>query len=173
MPDVTATDKYVDFYFGADQSVAEINTLEISQVSFSQVWRLQNHYRHGLWARLETGERVFWQYVPVAIKALEERGNLDYGIAVTLGDLGEILPDEIERARAAGTMRSDPPTVIQRTYRSDDLEAPMFGPIVLEAREVGRIDIGAQFNATAPELNVSKTGEAYESDRFVMLLGLL
>jgi len=168
-----ADDPYIEFFFGAGQDVPQLETLEIRQVSFSQVWYLQSHYREGFWARLETGEQAFFIYAPMAMRALAERGNLDFGLAVTLGDLGEILPDEIQRAREAGTWRSSPPRVTYRSYRGDDLERPMFGPIVLQAREITRNDDGAQFNATAPELNVSKTGELYRIDRFPMLAGFL
>lgn len=171
MSDVS--DNYVDFFFGASQSSAELQTLEISQPSFSQVWRLQCHYREGFWARLETGEQVFFQYVPMRLRPLEERANLDFGLTVTLGDLGEILPEEIQRARAAGTLRTNPPTVKYRAYRTDNVEAPMFGPVTLQARQIVRGEEGAKFNATAPEANANKTGILYRSDVYPMLQGFL
>ncbi|OZI74590.1 DUF1833 family protein [Bordetella genomosp. 12] len=171
MPDVDS--RYLDFFLAGDSGVAEIHTLEISQPSFSQVWRLQCHYRKGLTTKLESGQEVDWIYLPMRLRPLEERGNLDFGLSVTLGDTGDILPDEIQRAREAGTLRASPPRVVYRIYRSDDLDHPMYGPITLEAREIGRTREGAQFNALAPELNVSKTGEQYSTDRFEGLLGLL
>ena len=168
-----STDQYIDFFFGAPMSVAEIQTLEISQPSFSQVWRLQSSYRNGFRAKLETGEQVQFQYVPMRLKPLEERADLDFGLTVTLGDLGEILPDEIARARAAGTLRTTPPKVVYRAYRSDDTERPMFGPVVLEAKQIARGEDGARFDAIAPQVNVSKTGIIYRSDVYPMLLGFL
>lgn len=165
--------QYIDFYFGAPQSTAELETMEISQPSFSQVWRIQSHYREGFWARLESGELVFWQYVPMRLRSLGDRGNLDFGISVTLGDLGEILPEEIERARRAGTLRTIPPTVRYRVYRSDDLESPMVGPITLQARKIVRSRDGAQFDSTAPQANITKTGMLYRTDLFPTLLGYL
>ncbi|CAB3680490.1 DUF1833 family protein [Achromobacter kerstersii] len=165
--------QYIDFYFGAPQSMAELETVEISQPSFSQVWRIQSHYREGFWARLESGELVFWQYVPMQLRPLGDRGNLDFGISVTLGDLGEILPDEINRARQAGTLRTIPPTVRYRAYRSDDLESPMVGPITLQAWKITRNRDGAQFDSTAPQANATKTGMLYRTDLFPMLLGYL
>lgn len=168
-----ASSQYIDFFFGAPSSVAEIQTIEISQPSFSQVWRLQSSYRNGLTAKLESGEQVSFIYVPMRIKPLDERANLDFGLTVTLGDLGEILPDEIQRARAAGTLKSNPPVVKYRAYRNDDLEAPMFGPVSLQARQIARTGEGAKFNATAPEANANKTGALYRSDLFPMLQGFL
>ncbi|WP_286938879.1 DUF1833 family protein [Achromobacter sp. UBA4530] len=171
MPD--QSQDYIDFFFGAPQSAAELQTLEISQPSFSQVWRLQSHYREGFWARLETGEQAFFQYVPMRLRPLEERANLDFGLTVTLGDLGEILPDEIQRARSAGTLRTNPPTVKYRAYRTDNLEEPMFGPVSLQARQIARSEDGAKFSATAPEVNANKTGVLYRTDVYPMLQGFL
>lgn len=169
----TDSELYVDFFFGAPMSAAEVQTLEISQPSFSQVWRLQSSYRNGFTAKLETGEQVLFQYVPMRLRPLEERADLDFGLTVTLGDLGEILPEEIQRARAAGTLRTNPPVVKYRAYRSDNLAAPMFGPVSLEARQIARSEDGAKFNAMAPEANANKTGVLYRSDVFPMLQGFL
>lgn len=166
-------DLWIDFFLGASSRIAELQTLEIRQPSFSKVWRLQSHYREGFWARIESGEQVFFEYAPMAMRALEDRGNLDFGISVTLGDLGEILPDEIQRASAAGTLRSSPPEAIFRSFRSDNLEKPMYGPIRLRAQTITRSQSGAQFDATAPQVNVSKTGMLYRTDLFPMLRGFL
>ncbi|WP_447988339.1 DUF1833 family protein [Achromobacter spanius] len=168
-----SNDRWVDFFFGAPLSTAELQTLQISQPDFSRTWYFQANFRDGFWAGLESGDKVFFDYVPFALKLLEDRGNLDFGMTVTLGDLGEILPDEIQRAREAGSLRTSPPSVIYRSFRSDDLEKPMFGPIVLQARPITRSSEGAQFDATAPQVNVSKTGRAYRSDEFPMLRGFL
>ncbi|ADP17334.1 hypothetical protein AXYL_04014 [Achromobacter xylosoxidans A8] len=171
MPDENAI--FVDYFFGAPRNAVGLETIEISQPSFSQVWRLQANFRDGLWARVESGELVFFRYVPLLLKLLEDRGTLDFGISVTVGDLGEILPDEIQRARVAGTLRTSPPKVVHRTYRSDNLERPMFGPIVLQAQPITRSRDGAQFDATAPQVNTSKTGVPYRTDLFPMLRGFL
>ncbi|WP_454674836.1 DUF1833 family protein [Achromobacter pestifer] len=166
-------DLWVDYFFGAPARTAELQTVIISQPDFSQVWRLQAHYREGFWARLETGEQVFFQYVPMQLKPLADRGTLDFGMSVTLGDLGEILPNEIQRARAAGTLRTSPPKVEYRSYRSDNLERPMFGPLTLQAPTITRTGTGAQFDATAPRANISKTGMLYRPDLYPMLRGFL
>ena len=171
MPDVD--EKYVDFFFGAAPSTSEVQTIEISQPSFSQIWRLQSHYREGLTVRLETGEEATFIYVPMRLKPLEERADLDFGLTVILGDLGEILPDEIQRARAEGTLRTNPPLVKYRAYRSDNLASPMFGPVSLQAKQIARSEEGAKFNATAPQANVNKTGILYRSDVYPMLQGFL
>jgi hypothetical protein len=166
-------DLWVNYFFGAPARTAELKTLTISQPDFTQVWRLQSHYREGFWARLETGEQVFFQYVPMLLKPLADRGTLDFGMTVTLGDLGEILPSEIQRAREAGTLRTSPPRVEYRSYRSDNIERPMFGPITLQAPTITRTVSGAQFDATPPPVNVNKTGMLFRPDLYPMLRGFL
>lgn len=103
---------------------------------------------------------------------MASRADLDYGIGVDLGDLGELIPDEIDLARAAGTLGIKP-TVISRVYRSDDLTSPMFGPVRLEAKDISMTRLGATFEAGAPSLNLTRTGERQTTDRFVMLRGLI
>ncbi|CAM4225943.1 hypothetical protein BOMU111920_16905 [Bordetella muralis] len=125
--------QYVDFYLGSSASEIELHTLQISQVSFSKIYRFQPYYRQGLWLRDEAGELQFFDWMPMRLEPLGDRGNLDFGLGVTFGDLGEVLPDEIERARTAGTLLKNPAVVIYRIYRSGDLEAPMYGPIRLQA----------------------------------------
>lgn len=165
--------QYVDFYLGSSTAEIELHTLQISQVSFSKVYRFQPYYRQGLWLRDESSEKQFFEWMPMRLEPLGDRGNLDFGLSVTFGDLGEILPDEIERARSAGTLLKKPAVVVYRIYRSGNLEAPMYGPITLQAKTINRTSEGAQFEAKAPHLNVNKTGMLYRTDLFPMLLGYL
>lgn len=165
--------QYVDFYLGASQSVFELHTLQISQVSFSKVYRFQPYYREGLWLREEDGQQQFYQWMPLRLEALEDRGNLDFGLSITVGDLGEVLPDEIQRARDAGTLVTDPAVVRYRIYRSDNLDSVMYGPITLQAKTITRTEQGAQFDAKAPQVNATKTGMIYRTDLIPTLLGFL
>ncbi len=162
---------FVGFFFGS-QNVPQFDTLEITHPSFSKAWYLVRNNTYGLDAKLETGVAVQFEWCPMRLSSLEDFGSLDYGMNVTLGELGEILPEELERARAADTLRIRP-TVIYRAYRADQLDRPMIGPIRLEAQAISRTREGAAFDAVAPSLNVSVTGELYRTDRFEMLLGFL
>lgn len=161
----------VSFFLNARKSVTQYETLELSHPSFSRDFYLVRA-RANLTATLETGEVVVFERIPMRIRRLASRADLDYGIGVDLGDLGELIPDEIDRARAAGTLGIKP-TVISRVYRSDDLTSPMFGPIRLEAKDISMTRVGASFEAGAPSLNLTRTGERQTTDRFVMLRGLI
>lgn len=163
---------YVSFFFDSPSSVPPLDTLEISHPAFSRVYRLVRNAPFGLDAKLEDGTDVHFEYCPLRIRDSGERSTLDYGLSVDLGDLGEIIPDELERARAADQMRIRP-TVKYRVYRGDKLDKPMLGPIRLEAPQISRTREGASFDAVAPSLNLNRTGEFYTVDRFPMLLAFL
>jgi hypothetical protein len=99
--------------------------------------------------------------------------NLEQSLEVEFGDLGSIIPTEIDAIRA-GDGFSEYPVVKYRAYRSDDLDTVMDGTaIYLEIREFDFTRTGAVFVAKAPSLNISKTGELFKIARFPMLRGLL
>jgi len=97
---------------------------------------------------------------------------LDQSFTFTLGDLGELLPKELDAVASANGF-SEKPRVVYRTYRSDDLTKPLFGPILLEVESFAFNREGASFTAKAPSLNINKTGEVYRLERFPMLRGFL
>ncbi len=163
---------YLGFFLDAPRSVIEFETLEISHPAFSQIYYVVRNRRTGLRARLETGVEVDFVYVPMRIRAISQRADLDFGLSVEFGDLGTIIPDEIDRVRDADALDVRP-TVNYRTYRSDNLSTPMFGPLRLEVRSIPRSRDGASFEAGAPSLNLTRTGEVYSTTRFPMLRGYL
>jgi hypothetical protein len=93
-------------------------------------------------------------------------------LKIQLGDLGEILPKELD-AISAGVGFGIKPTLKYRTYRSDDLSAPLYGPITLEISALTFKKEGAAFEAHAPRLNSTATGELYSTIRFPMLRGFI
>jgi hypothetical protein len=120
---------------------------------------------------VDYGEAPF-TYYPLRIVGNGTRENLDFGIRIDLGDLGEVLPlelDNIATDLTYGTL----PVIRYWTYRSDDLTTPLYGPLVLEAKNVNFTREGATLDAKAPSLNVNRTGERYKTSRFPMLRGFL
>ncbi len=170
MPSTLET--YKEFFLGSSSHVVELELLEISHPDFTQTYRKVRNARGGVTVTLEDSSVHTFDYAPMLIKQTETRDNLDYGFNITFGDLGEILPTEMDAVAAAGGFNVLP-VVTYRAYRSDDLSAPMFGPVELEVQEFTFKEQGATFLAKAPSLNVSKTGESYTLDRFPMLRGFL
>lgn len=163
---------YTEFFLSSARSVVNLELLEISHPSFSKVYRIVRNHRAGITVTLETSEVAFFEWVPLKITNSGARDDLDTGLEVSFGDLGQILPKELDGVDRENTYKINP-IVIYRTYRSDDLTSPLIGPFRFEIKALSQNQIGATFQANAPGLNYSKTGEVYRIDRFPMLRGFL
>lgn len=163
----------LDYFLNSHSDTIAFELIEISHPSFTQVYRRCRNHREGLTVTLEGGGApVFFDWYPMQIVELADSADLDNGIRVSFGDLGEVLPKELDAVHLADTM-SIKPTIIYRVYRSDDLTAPMIGPIRLEATSFSFTREGASFEAAAPYVNRTRTGESYNLTRFPMLRNFL
>ena len=164
--------QYAEFFLSSKSSVVQLELLELSHPSFSKTYRIVRNAAQGVTVTLENGDVEFFQYYPANIEGVGVRDDLDFGLSVQLGDLGEIIPQELDRVTNEGTFNILP-DLIYRTYRSDDLENILFGPIRLSARNFSFREEGATFIANAPALNSTKTGKLYTFEDFPMLRGFV
>jgi hypothetical protein len=164
--------KYSEFFLNSKSSVVPLETMVISHPSFSKTYRIVRNAINGLTASLEDGTQETFDYYPLSIKQTGASDDLDQNMQIQLGDLGEIVPEEIDNAFNAGTLTTKP-TLVYRAYRSDDLTAPMEGPYTYEITSIAQKRDAAAFNAEAPRLNSNQTGELYSLDRFPMLGGFI
>lgn len=162
---------YTEFYLNSDSNIVQLETIELSHSDFTQTYRVVRNATNGITATTETGASVAFTYYPLAIDAAETRDNLDQSFKITLGDLGEILPTELDAVATADGF-GEKPVLIYRTYRSDVLTAPLF-VVTLEVESFTFNEQGSVFQAKAPSLNINKTGELYTFARFPMLRGFL
>jgi hypothetical protein len=156
---------YSEFFLNGPIRVANLETLQISHPSFSKTYWIVRNSRLGITANLENGSPQFFEYYPLQIIRTNTDNTLDQIYRVSLGDLGEVLPKEMDRVDAAGT-RLTRPIVRYRTYRSDDLSKPLLGPMKLEIIDLPFSREGVAFEAKAPTLNHMQTGEYYDLTRF-------
>jgi len=163
---------YAEFFLNSKSSVVQLELIEISHSLFTKTYRVVRNAVQGITVRLETGVTRTFEYYPLKIENNGSRDDLDQSFTFTLGDLGEILPKELDGV-ARGDGFGEKPTVLYRTYRSDDLTRPLFGPVVLEVESFAFNRDGSTFTAKAPSLNINKTGEIYRLERFPMLRGFL
>jgi hypothetical protein len=163
---------YAEFFLNSRSSVVQLETLEISHPNFTKVYRIVRNAVKGITATLETGSIVIFDYYPLRIENNGSRDDLDQSLTITLGDLGEVLPLELDSVASAQGF-NEKPVVTYRTYRSDDLTQPLFGPVILEVESFAFNREGSTFTAKAPSLNINKTGELYKLERFPMLRGFL
>ncbi len=162
---------YAQFFLNSRSSVVQLETLEISHPNFTKIYRVVRNAVKGVTVTLEN-ETVVFDYYPLRIQNNGSKDDLDQSFTITLGDLGEVLPVELDSVTSAQGYGVKP-IVKYRTYRSDDLTRPLFGPVLLEVESFAFNREGSTFTAKAPSLNVNKTGELYKLERFPMLRGFL
>lgn len=163
---------YAEFFLNSKSSVVQLETLEISHPNFTKVYRVVRNAVEGVSVTLETGDFATFDYYPLQIENAGIRDDLDQSIKINLGDLGDVLPKELDEVSSNNGFGTKP-IVVYRTYRSDDLSRPLFGPVTLEVSTFAFNREGSTFEAKAPSLNINKTGEVYSLDRFPMLRGFL
>lgn len=163
---------YSEFFLNSSSAIVQLELLEISHPNFTQTYRIVRNAVDGVTVTLEDLSVQTFNYYPLKITRAGAKEDLDSGIRVDLGDLGEVIPPEIDAISTAAGFGTRP-VVKYRTYASNDLTAPLFGPLVLEVETFSFSREGSSFEAKAPSLNVSKTGELYKIDRFPMLRGFL
>lgn len=163
---------YVQFFLNSASTVIQYELIEITHPSFSKPYRIVRNALNGLTVTLEDSTVATFDYYPLSIKVTGASQDLDQSIEAQLGDLGDIIPKELDLVAAADNFKVKP-TLLYRTYRSDDLSAPMNGPVRLEVPSLSFKKEGASITAGAPKLNASTTGEIYTMDRFPMLRGFL
>lgn len=172
-----------EFFLGSSPAVAQLDLLEISHPNFSTTYRIvrntqqdqltaldvAGNHKRGVIVTHEGGAGPFeYEYVPARILPVATRDDLVQALSVNLGDTGDIIAKEIENIWLANGLGTRP-VLKYRAYRSDDTSAPILGPLVLELASVTTSREGASFEARAPELNASRTGELYDVNRFPML----
>lgn len=164
---------YIGFFLNSKSSVVGLETLEISHPSFSKTYNIVRNAVSGIKATDENGSLIDYDYYPVSISMDGVKSDLDSGLKVSLGDLSEIIPPELDRLLNDDSFDIKP-TVKYRSYRSDDLSGPMFGPLTYEIPAFSFDGENSSFEAIAPRLNSNKTGIIYDiSSTFRTLRGYL
>lgn len=162
---------YSEFFLGSTADVRQLELFEITHPDMTQAYRFCLQALDGITVNVGDGP-VLFPYYPAEVQASPSTDDLEAEISVQLGDLGETMPTEIDAIAEAGGMHVRP---IMRywVYRSDDLSAAIYGPIVLEVETMAHEELGSLIEAHAPRLNATKTGERYEIERFPMLRGFV
>jgi len=164
--------KYTEFFLKSSSKVVQLELLEMSHPAWSKVYRIVRNSVSGIVVKLENGETASFDYYPVNIKYDGMRDDLEQSYSIQFGDLGEIMPLELDRMLNSDTM-SVKPKLIYRVYRSDVLDSPLYDPQYLEIQNFAFNRDGVSFQAIAPQLNVTQTGSEYTTDRFPTLQGYL
>jgi hypothetical protein len=163
---------YSEFFLNTDSNVVQLELIEISHPSFSKTYRIVRNAIDGVTVTLEDSTIATFDYYPLQIKPTTTSDDLDQKLDIQLGDVGDVVPGELDLINIAGTFPTKP-TLIYRTYRSDDLSQPLYGPFRYEVSSISSKNEGSALSAGAPKVNQNATGESYSMDRFPMLRGFL
>lgn len=159
------------FYLNGNRSIVQLETIEISHPDFSRNYFLVRNSSQGLVAKLEDGSEQEFEFTPMVIREQQTKNDLDYSIQVTIEDVGLIIATELKNISANDGYSVKPKLVI-RTYRSDDLDNMMFGPVELEIENLTTAKTGASFLAANRSFNLSSTGQSYTVQQFQGLIGI-
>ena len=172
-------DERISYFLNSKSNVIQYETIQIKHPNFvgtlnNSYWIVRNN-SEGLTAILEpdapgNGATVTFDYYPLQISLGETRDNLDFNLEIVLGDLGEVLPTELANVLAADDMHTKP-IFRYRTFRSDDLTQPLYGPVELEIRTFNFDKRGVTFKAEARKFNRRGTGLLYRIVDIPMLAG--
>jgi hypothetical protein len=110
-----------------------------------------------------------YEYVPLQIDKGSSSDDLDQSLSITIGDLGDIVPDLIDQILDAGS--TERPQVTYRAYSSLDLSTPILVIDHLEVTDQSSDYQGTTFNAEAPKLNAVGTGLLFTKANFPTLIG--
>lgn len=163
---------YTEFFLNSKSANAQLECLEFFHSSFSQTYRVVRNAVHGVTVTHEDTYPHDYTYYPLRLSLSGPRDDLDHILSIQFGDLGTIIPVELDALRAADTF-GEKPQVVYRTYSWYNLDVPLYGPLYLEVKRFTITKDGATFEAKAPSLNNATTGEKYSMSRFPMLRGLL
>jgi len=165
---VNENSTYGRYLLGSPADIAQLETIEISHSNFAATHYFVRNHTEGVTVTLENGNTQAFSYLPMKITEKGTGNDLDFGLLIEFGDLGELLPIDFDAVVTANGLFTEP-TLIYRTYRSDDLTIPMVGPIQLSIKSFSFNQNGATFEAGSDNTNSQTTGELYTVSRFPML----
>ena len=161
-----------EYILATDRRVILLEMIEVTHPNFSRDYRIVRNAATGLTVTHQDGLDYEYQYAPIKIDFHNSRTNLDFGFKATIGDLGDLIAIELDNLNAADSF-SQKPLVVYRAYRSDDLSAPIYGPLTLELQDLSSNSKGWSFDAKAPVINKAGTGVAYTLSEQPMMKGFL
>ena len=163
-----------EFFLKGRKDVVYVETIEVIHPEFTKSLRVVRNVTTGWSAKLNNTDanRVDFIYFPLSIEVGSSKTDLDQSLTITVGDLGEVLPDELNRVLESDKMDVKP-IIKMRCYASNDPDTVLFGPITLQIDSFNYNEQGTSFVATAPNLNKARTGEVYSTTRFPFIKSLI
>ena len=165
-----ATDREKYYWLVGRHDDARLECIEITHPSFSRSYRFVRNHAQGVTVRHENGEWREYDYLPITVQPSKSSDNLQQSFTIGIGDVGDVMPYEIQRLRN-GSYSNVRPTVNYRVYLTSDLTKPLTSVLGLEVTDNQPKQQGAVFVCKAKETNKTATGIKYTLDAFPTLRG--
>lgn len=162
-----------EYYLKGDPEEVRLALIEVTHPSFLHAYRYVQNHAYGVSVKHEDGAWYEYAYSPITVKKSKADDDLDQSITIGVGDLGEHLPDDIDRLRASDQHANIKPTLNYREYLLSNLEKPVLSVLGLEVSDWQPSKEGSVFVCKAKELNLTRTGLTYNLDKFPLLRGFL
>jgi len=94
---------YSEFFLNSKASIVQLELIQIKHPNFSKDYNIVRNASNGVTVLLETEELLNFEYYPARISNNGNREDLDFGLKIELGDLGEIIPDELDNVSNANS----------------------------------------------------------------------
>ena len=160
---------YTSFFLNAKGGLINLECIEISHSSFAQPFRYVRNDTSGITVTHEDDLDYFYEYQLFGVERSNVTNDIDQVMSITFADSDDALLQAMQNITT-----NERPAFKYRSYRDDDLTAPM---VVIQTLEIASMSKDAKgfvtFEAKAPELNSVKTGDTYTFDRFPLLRGAL
>jgi len=156
--------QYIEFFLNCSAAVVELELLEISHPAFTggnygsgTIYKIVKNASDGV---VYSGDAYL--YYPFVLSKGSRSQDLDYSLDISFGDLGEITTTEIKNIIGSVAYSQMPISVSYMIFRSDDLTAPIFGPIDLKAKNFNWNGDGFTLECRSRISNKNKTGTYYD-----------
>lgn len=149
-----------------------LECIEISHPAFSRVYRYVRNHTKGVTAIHEDGEIAYYEYAPIKLQRGQSNEKLSQTITVTIGDLGMIIPQEVDRLYGS-EHELEHPMLTYRSYLLSNLNEPFETARGLKITENTPQPWGAMFKAQVRSLNDNKSGRGFTLDKWRALRGFL
>lgn len=162
-----------DYYLKGDPEEVRLALIEVTHPSFLYAYRYVQNHAYGVSVKHEDGAWYEYAYSPITVKKSKADDDLDQSITIGVGDLGQYLPEDIDRLRDCSQYAHIKPKLNYREYLLSNLEKPALSVLGLEVSDWQPSKEGSVFVCKAKELNLTRTGLTYSLDKFPLLRGFL
>lgn len=155
------------FHLDASPSAAMLELIEISHRLWPQPLRYVTNHADGVTVKHEDGLVYNYEFMPVQINKGANSDDLDQTLKITVGDLGQVVPQLLKIIRDANNFER--PSVVYRAHSSNNLDSPLQVVKGYEVEDRSTDHQATTFNAATKRANSTGTGMFYTVDNFPSL----